>query len=107
MRPLDGSAKVRFWRQSLNEMRYQLSVPNSLGGSCRSSLVSLDSLDLMPRSMSLSSVLMGVGGGGGLLHPGEGGVTEEDETETVCGDGSDRSVGNEEEDGVWTPKTAF
>ena len=90
MRPLDGSSKVRFWRQSLNEMRYQLSVPNSLGGSCRSSLMSLDSLHLMPRSASLSSVLMGIGG----CREEE----EDEEAETVCGDSSEHSVSNDEED---------
>ena len=63
MRPEDDmmmQGKMRHWRRSLSRIRDQnFSVPNSLGGSCRNSLLSLDSLNpgMLNRSSSLSSVI--------------------------------------------------
>lgn len=59
MRPLTDLGKLRRWRRSMNVLSrdQHLSVPNSLGGSRNVSLLSLDTLHMLPRSTSLTSVL--------------------------------------------------
>lgn len=49
-------AKSRRWRNSLNAIQPQLSMPNSLGGSRHPSLLSLSDERYLPRSSSLSSI---------------------------------------------------
>ena len=80
-----GSSKLRHWRRSLNAVaREQLSVPNSLGGSLRS----LESLNVLPRSSSASSMLDLMGGTfriGSSMSINISIDMDDEDAKTVCG----------------------